>query len=98
MATFYLLAILSGAQTAMMVSSDVPSPAATLLVRVLLWPGILGKAVLVVAMWYFWFNFDQSHWIKKALWFVILFLGFVVGPALYYFFSYRRNEALKDQA
>jgi hypothetical protein len=49
-------------------------------------------------MWYFWFTFDQSHWIKKTLWFVVLFLGFAVGPALYYILSYRGNAALETEA
>jgi len=67
------------------------SPDAALLVRILLWPGVLGTALLCVAMWYFWFSFDDSGWLKKALWFVPLYLFLPLGPALYYFFVYRRN-------
>ena len=93
----YLFAVLVGTQTALAessVSSLNESPAAVLLVKILLWPGVLGTGLLAVAMWYFWFTFDQSHWMKKACWFVVLFLGLTLGPMLYYFFAYRRNPAL----
>jgi len=66
-------------------------PAAALVVRVLLWPGILGTALLSIAMWYFWFGFDNSGWISKAIWFVPLYVFLAIGPAFYYFFVYRRN-------
>ena len=80
------------------VRSLAEAPATALLVKILLWPGILGTALLVIAMWYFWFAFDQSNWMKKALWFVVLFLSFLVGPAFYYIFVYRRNVALAVEA
>jgi hypothetical protein len=99
-ANFYLLAVWVGTQTAMVesgVASLVPFPAAAQLVRALLWPGIAGTALLSIAMWYFWFTFDQSRWMKKALWFVILGLGFALGPAIYYIFIYRRNAALEGR-
>jgi hypothetical protein len=70
------------------------SPAAVLLVKILLWPGVLGTGTLAVAMWYFWFTFDQSQWMKKTCWFLLLVLGLALGPMLYYFFAYRRNPAL----
>jgi hypothetical protein len=66
-------------------------PAAALVVRILLWPGILGTALLSIAMWYFWFGFDNSGWISKAIWFVPLYVFLAIGPAFYYFFVYRRN-------
>jgi hypothetical protein len=59
--------------------------------RVVLLPGIIGSATLSVAMWYFWFNFDQSSWAKKTLWAVALYLFIPIGPALYYFFVYLRS-------
>jgi hypothetical protein len=49
------------------------NPAAAALARLLLYPEIAGLAVLWVAMWYFWFGFDRSHYLKRALWFVLLF-------------------------
>lgn len=100
-ANLSLLAVLAGTQTAMVesgVASLAASPAAALLVKGLLWPGIIGTALLSIAMWYFWFTFDQSHWRKKALWFAVLFLGIALGPALYYVFAYRGNAALEGRA
>ena len=67
------------------------SPYAALVTRLLLWPGVLGTALLSIAMWYFWFGFDHSGWLKKALWFLPLYFFLPVGPALYYFLVYRRN-------
>jgi magnesium-transporting ATPase (P-type) len=67
-----------------------------LLVRILLWPGIFGSGILAVAMWYFWFSFDRSSWNKKSLWFLVLLMGLALGPLIYYFFAYRRNEVLEN--
>lgn len=71
---------------------------ASLLVKLALWPCIAGAAILRVAMWYFWFTFDQSHWMKKTLWFVVQFFSYSFGTPLYYFFGYRRNPALAGRA
>jgi hypothetical protein len=60
-------------------------------VRLLLWPGLFGTALLSIAMWYFWLGFDNSGWLKKAIWFVPLYFLLPFGPAFYYFFVYRRN-------
>ena len=65
-------------------------------VRLIVLAGILGTAILSVAMWYFWFGFDRSSWIKKALWLPMLYLFFAIGPALYYFFVYRKNESVRN--
>ena len=65
--------------------------AAGFIVRILLWPGLVGTALLSVAMWYFWLGFDNSGWLKKAIWFVPLYFLLPFGPAFYYFFVYRRN-------
>jgi hypothetical protein len=61
------------------------------IVRLLLWPGIVGTALLSIAMWYFWLSFDNSGWWKKAIWFLPLYFLLPFGPALYYFFVYRLN-------
>jgi len=58
--------------------------------RVLLYPEILGTAVLWVAMWYFWFSFDSSHFLKKAAWFLLLIIMGPLSLPFYYFFVYRR--------
>ncbi|MGH9496399.1 MAG: hypothetical protein ACRD3B_15470 [Candidatus Sulfotelmatobacter sp.] len=60
------------------------------IVRVLLFPEIIGAAILWIAMWYFWFGFDRSHYLKKAGWFVALFFLAPLGPVFYYFFAFRR--------
>ena len=96
-ANLYLLAVLVGTRTAMAESgvwSLEDFPGARLLVKSLLWPGIIGTAILAIAMWYFWFTFDESPWGKKAFWFLILFFGFALGPVLFYFFAYRKNPVL----
>jgi hypothetical protein len=66
------------------------TPAAALFVRALLYPEIAGTALLWIAMWYFWFGFDSSHYLKKALWFVFLFFLAPFGTLIYYFVAYRR--------
>jgi len=65
---------------------------AALIVRLLLWPGLIGTALLSIAMWYFWVGFDDSGWLKKAIWFIPLYFLLAFGPALYYFFVYCRNS------
>ena len=67
-------------------------PRHAMTLKILFMPGILGTALLAVAMWYFWFTFDQSHWMKKALWFVGLYPGIMFVPALYHFLVYRRQS------
>jgi len=61
-------------------------------------PGIAATALLWVAMFYFWFGFDQSHWLARALWFVGLYVLWPLGgPALYCFFVYRRRTRDEGQ-
>jgi|SRR5215468_12658371 len=97
LANLYLLAVLIGTFMAMAASDLVflTDPAAIGLGRVLLWPGILGAGTLAVAMWYFWYSFDQSRWPTKTLCLVVLILGLALGPLIYYFFAYRRSEILR---
>ncbi len=64
--------------------------AAASLVRTLLFPEVVGAAVLWVGMWYFWFSFDRSHYLFKAMWFAFLFLLVPLGTVAYYFLVYRR--------
>jgi hypothetical protein len=71
-------------------------PTIGLMLRLLLWPGILGTALLSIAMWYFWFGFDKSGWLKKAIWFLPLYFLLAIGPAFYYFFVYRRNDQVSS--
>jgi len=65
-------------------------PATAIVLRLALIPEVIGSALLWVAMLYFWFNFDQSSWLKRALWFPFLFFFIPFALALYYFFVYRK--------
>jgi hypothetical protein len=81
---------------AAMVASGAPT--AVSIVKVLILPEVIGTAALSVAMWYFWFTFDRSSWVRKACWFPPLYFLPTMGPALYYFFLYRRSTvALEEQ-
>ena len=60
-------------------------------VRKILFPEVIGAAVLWAGMWYFWFSFDRSHYLLRALWFTILFFLFPLGTVAYYFLVYRRS-------
>ncbi|HEY6766118.1 MAG TPA: hypothetical protein VI386_15245 [Candidatus Sulfotelmatobacter sp.] len=86
-----LLATLIGTHSAMTAAkATVLNPRAASVVRTLIFPEVLGSAALWVAMWYFWFSFDRSHYLKKAMWFALLFFLALPGTILYYFFVYRR--------
>jgi hypothetical protein len=77
---------------AMQLSGGVPLdiPAANLLLFV----GVAGAAVTVVAMEYFLFGFDRSPEWKKVCWFCIMVLP-LIGPALYCFIVYSRAVVVK---
>jgi hypothetical protein len=53
--------------------------------------GVVGAAVTLVAMEYYFFVFDDSSTWKKALWFVAM-IFVPLGPALYCFFVYSRSK------
>src|SRR5881398_1572881 len=73
-AAISLIGVLLAALLAVIASGAVESsPSALLIMQILLLPGILGTA-LCIAMWYFWFNFDNSTWPRKAVWFCLLYL------------------------
>ena len=89
--TLALLATLIGTRWALTASgTGVLTSEARSVVRFLLFPEIAGTALLWVAMWYFWFGFDKSNYLKKALFFVLLFFFAPLGTLLYYFLTYRR--------
>ena len=66
--------------------STLPS-GARLLVRALLFPEIVGSAVLFVGMSYCWLGLGGSYK-KKVLWFILLNLFLLTVP-IYYFSVYR---------
>jgi hypothetical protein len=87
-----LIATLLGVHMAMAAAGTrALGPSASPVVRMLLFPEITGEAVLWVGMWYFWFGFDRSHYLKKAVWFVLLFLLVPFGTIFCYFLVYRRG-------
>jgi hypothetical protein len=87
-----LIATLLGVHMAMAVAGTrALTPSASTLVRMFLFPEIAGEAVLWVGMWYFWFGFDRSYYLKKAVWFVLLFFLAPFGTVFYYFLVYRRG-------
>jgi hypothetical protein len=89
--TLALSATLIGAQAAMTTArSSMLSSGSVLALRILFYPEIVGTALLWVAMFYFWFGFDHSHFLKKALWFLALIFISPLGTPSYYFFVYRR--------
>ena len=71
------LAGISAAQTVVGLSTLPPTTAAVL--RLVLIPEVVGTGLLWVGMLYFWFNFDRSSWLKRALWATFVLLLFAVG-------------------
>ncbi len=63
---------------------------AMIVLEVVLIPEVFGTALLWVAMFYFWFGFDPSPWLVRAIWIVLLYCLAPFSPALYYFFVYRK--------
>jgi hypothetical protein len=99
LAAFALFGVLIASRAALNASgaaSLATSPLSILVIKVLLFPSILGAALLTVAMWYFWIGFDNSSWLKKAIWFLSLYFLLPLGPAFYYFFVYRRSPAIQS--
>ena len=65
-ALFGTLVAVNAAMVASSIRSLAGAPTAVSMVKVLLFPEVLGTAALSIAMWYFWFSFDRSSWIRKA--------------------------------
>ena len=66
-----------------------------LLLKPLLFLGVVGMALTGLGMEYFLFRFDDSHALKQIFWFCALLLP-PVGPALYCFLVYSRSAAVKS--
>ena len=78
-----LAAVLSAGHTEL-------STSAALLVTFLLYPEIAGAAILWVGMLYF--SFDQTDFMKRAIWFLTLVL-IPFAAVFYYYFVYRRCQS-----
>jgi hypothetical protein len=59
------------------------------LIRLLLFPEVVGTAVLLVAMSYFWLGFDSSRCGKRTMWFLLVYFFHVLALPFYYFIVYR---------
>jgi len=55
---------------------------------------VLGAAIIIIAMEYFLFGFDQSSPYKKVFWFCVMLLP-PLGAPLYCVFVYLRSDAFK---
>ncbi len=97
--TFAFVATLMGTRMAINAArvSEL-NPSARAVLHFLLLPEILGTALLWIAMWYFWFGFDRSHYLKKAVSFVLLFFLPPLGTLFYYFTIYRRGVLVAESS
>lgn len=68
---------------------DLPNAVAAF-IRVQMYLGVLGMAVLWIGMAYYWYGFDSSNSWLKAVTLLILLLG-PLGAVLYQFLIYRRQ-------
>jgi hypothetical protein len=94
-----LTGTLMGTRAAQSVTGFHALPSATASVlRLVLIPEVVGSAVLWVAMLYFWFNFDRSPWLLRALWFVFLSSFIPLAHVLYHFSVYRKWTHRDEQA
>ena len=66
-------------------------------VKLIVFAGVVGAAITMVAMEYFLFGFDDSPAWKKVFWFCVMLLP-PLGPPLYCFIVYSRSNALKAAA
>jgi hypothetical protein len=70
----------------------VPIPSAILpVVRGLVFIGVVGAAITMVAMEYFFFGFDNTAAWKKVFWFIVLAVP-PLGPPVYCFVVYSRSK------
>lgn len=79
------------------IESQTLPPATAVVLRLVLIPEVIGSALLWVAMLYFWFGFDQSSWLKRALWFPFVFFFIPLPLALYHFLAYRKWTRSAEQ-
>jgi hypothetical protein len=76
---------------AILVVGRVPETLAPV-VKLLLLAGVLGAGITVVGMEFFLFRFDESHPLKQAIWFLVMFFP-LLGAPLYCFVVYSRSYA-----
>jgi len=70
-------------------------PVSLTVVRVILFPEVVGSAVLLVGMSYCWFGFDRARYRRRLLWYVLVSLFTLITMPVYYFFVYRRLASLE---
>jgi hypothetical protein len=74
-----------------LVGANTLPPTTAALLSLVLVPEVIGLALLWAAMLYFWFSFDQSSWLIRALWFPFIFFFLPYGLVLYHFLVYRKR-------
>jgi hypothetical protein len=70
------------------------SPTLLLVVRRIVFAGIVGTATTTIAMEYFFFGFDDSSGWKKTFWFMVMLLP-TIGAPLYCFVVYSRSTVFQ---
>ena len=95
--TLVEIGLILGVQVALVAADAVQLVgSAKSVIQLLVLPAIAGTATLWVAMWYFWIGFDNSDWLKRALWFAGLALLAPFSTLLYFFFVYSRSPAFRE--
>jgi hypothetical protein len=69
----------------------------SLVMRAVVLVGVSATAIVWVAMWYFWFGVDNSRYLKKAIWFLVLF-WLPPFSAIYCLTVYRRSGVFVQNA
>jgi hypothetical protein len=77
-----------GSQAASDITKSVPM---FLILRMVTFVGVLTTAITWVSMLYFWFEFDKSGSVKKAVWFVVLMIAAPACP-FYCLTTYRHSQ------
>ncbi len=77
-----------GSQAASDITKSVPL---FLILRAVTFVGVLTTAITWVSMLYFWFEFDKSGTVKKAVWFIVLMIAAPACP-FYCLKTYRHSK------
>jgi hypothetical protein len=94
--TIYVIGLLSAiiAATFFAEGTLVQSPLLASVLKMLLFPGVLGTAALWIGMLYFWYQHHPSQSTTKPLWAAALWLLGPVGALLYFKLVYLRSPLL----
>ncbi len=76
----------------------VESPALATALWALIFPGVLGTAVLWVAMWYFCLRCHQNNGVGRGIWMIVLWLLGPIGAFVYFLAVYLRSPLVRSRA